>query len=105
MFDLPVNDVRPPDRYAGPVETMGERIKTLREARGLTQEQLGKAVGVTKGAVSAWETGNAQNVRLVTFLKLLDVLRTDYEYLVYGAGRAPHSAQPSLPLRRTLKSS
>jgi transcriptional regulator with XRE-family HTH domain len=44
---------------------------------------------VTKSAVSQWEAGATQNIKLKTFLALLEVLGTDYEYLVYGADRAP----------------
>lgn len=74
---------------------MGERIKRLREAKGLTQEELGRRCGVSKSAVSQWENGDTQNLRLTSLLKLLDVLGTDLRYLVYGADRAPHS--PSSP--------
>jgi transcriptional regulator with XRE-family HTH domain len=69
-------------------ETMGTRIRTLREAKGLTQAQLAEKVGVTKGAVSAWETGYAKNLRLQTFLRLLDVLGVSKpEYLIWGTDR------------------
>ena len=34
---------------------MGNIIKQFREARGLTQEQLGELVGVKKAAVCKWE--------------------------------------------------
>ena len=36
---------------------IGENIKRLRESRGLTQSQLGDAIGVTDKAVSTWESG------------------------------------------------
>lgn len=72
------------------METMGDRIKMLREAKGLTQEQLGKLVGVSKAAVSQWELGQAQNIKLETFLTLLNVLGVKYEYLIYGPNRAPN---------------
>lgn len=71
------------------METMGDRIRQLRNARRLSQEGLGIAVGVTKSAVSQWEAGATQNIKLKTFLALLEVLGTDHEYLVYGADRAP----------------
>ena len=37
---------------------IGENIKRLRTAKGLTQEQLSEAVGVTCAAVSKWERGD-----------------------------------------------
>ncbi|MFA5231856.1 MAG: helix-turn-helix transcriptional regulator [Candidatus Omnitrophota bacterium] len=36
---------------------LGDQIKRLRTERGLSQETLGKAIGVTKQAVSFYETG------------------------------------------------
>ena len=38
---------------------LGENIQALRKARGLTQEQLAQAMGVTVGAVSKWEKGGS----------------------------------------------
>lgn len=69
------------------METMGDRIRVLRDARGFSQEQLAKLVGVTKSAVSQWESGSTKNIKLQPFLLLLAVLQTDFEYLVYGPGR------------------
>ena len=38
--------------------TMGERIKELRKKNGMTQTDLAKKLGVTKGTISTWETGS-----------------------------------------------
>ncbi|MGL4476600.1 MAG: helix-turn-helix domain-containing protein, partial [Shewanella sp.] len=39
------------------MNSFSERIKRLREGRGLTQSQLGAKLGVTSVAVSRWEGG------------------------------------------------
>lgn len=36
---------------------LGLRLKAAREAKGMTQTQVGSRFGVDKGTVSAWETG------------------------------------------------
>ena len=38
---------------------LGERIREIREAQGITQEKLGEALGVTKASVSNWENDNS----------------------------------------------
>lgn len=68
-------------------ETMGQRIKRLRESRKWTQGYLADAVGVTVSAVSQWELDQTENVKLVPFLRLSKVLETDPHYLVFGVDR------------------
>jgi transcriptional regulator with XRE-family HTH domain len=66
-------------------ESLGTRIRTLRQAGGLTQMDLAMAIGVTEAAVSAWETGNSLDLRLQTFLRILDALGVaEPEYLIRG---------------------
>lgn len=48
--------------------TLSERIAALRKERGLTQEQLGKMVGVSYQAVGKWEKGGAPDVELLPTL-------------------------------------
>jgi transcriptional regulator with XRE-family HTH domain len=66
-------------------ESMGKRIRTLRESKQLTQTELANMVGVAKTTVSAWETGYADNIRLPALHRLLEVLGTSLGYLLYGA--------------------
>jgi transcriptional regulator with XRE-family HTH domain len=69
------------------METMGQRIKRLRESRGWTQGYLADLVGVTVSAVSQWELDSTENVKLLPFLRLAKVMETDPHYLVFGPGR------------------
>lgn len=50
------------------MEHIGGRIAALRKERGLTQEQLGRQVGVSAQAVSKWENGGAPDVELLPAL-------------------------------------
>jgi transcriptional regulator with XRE-family HTH domain len=93
MLDPRVNDALGRARYAlGLMQTMAERIRALRIARGLSQQQLAEKCGVTKGAVSQWELALTENIKLPVFLALCEVLGTDPHYLVFGPDRAPGKA-------------
>lgn len=69
------------------METMGERIKRLREAANLTQPELAELVGVTRSAVAQWEDSSTENIKLQIFLRLCAILGTDPHYLVWGPER------------------
>lgn len=71
------------------METMGDRIRRLREAKGWTQRELADRVGVTEAAVSQWERGETKNIKNLNFAALLEELGTTQEYLLFGPdGRA-----------------
>ena len=40
--------------------TLSEKLQSLRRAAGLSQEQLAEQLGVTRQAVSKWETGEGK---------------------------------------------
>ena len=80
----------------GDMQTMGDRIRQLRIARGYSQEALAEVCGVTRGAVSQWEIGSTANVKLKTFMVLAETLGTDFAYLIYGPDRRP-SVSPVAP--------
>lgn len=60
---------------------IGERIKSLREFKKLTQEQVGHAIGVNKATVNRYETGVIDIKRTVA-IKLAEVLETSPSYLM-----------------------
>lgn len=47
-----------------------EKIKTLRIAKGISQEALGELVGVKKAAINKYETGRVVNIKRSTLQKL-----------------------------------
>jgi phage repressor protein C with HTH and peptisase S24 domain len=45
-------------------KSFGERIRESREAKGLSQRELGRRVGLTGSAISMWESGDTDPSRL-----------------------------------------
>ena len=77
----------------GLMETMGQRIRVLREAKGLTQEALAEICRVTKSAVSQWEDDTTSNIKLEPFIALYEALGTNPKYLVFGPERAENQPE------------
>jgi DNA-binding XRE family transcriptional regulator len=61
------------------VEVLGEMIKSVRKEKHLTQEQLGKLVGVNKSQISKLER-NTKNVTLETILRVFRALKTNIKF-------------------------
>ncbi len=95
-----------------------ELLKALREAQGVTQEQLAHRVGKTLGSVSGWETGlyrprratieqvdevlQAGGELVAAFYPStnpLDVLREDHEALVREVADLRETVQRMLELQ------
>ena len=60
---------------------LSDRIKELRTALNLNQEELAKRLGVTKGAVGNYESG-VSKPKIEVLIKMFDVLKTDANYLL-----------------------
>ena len=63
------------------VEVLGEMIKQVRKERHLTQEELGRLVGVNKSQISKLER-NTKNVTIATILKIFNALKTNIKFSV-----------------------
>lgn len=61
---------------------IGDKIKQLREQKGMTLEELGNKVGVGKSTVRKWETGMIANMRRDKIKKVADALDTSPEFLM-----------------------
>ena len=64
-------------------QEVAERIKDARKAAGLTQEELGKKIGMTKSGVSKIENATF-NIGLETAKKIAKALNVDPGYLIFG---------------------
>ena len=52
----------------------GERMKTIRQSRHLTQDQLARAAGVSRSLVAQWETGRSGFAgKAVQIAKVLEI--------------------------------
>ncbi|HMI65266.1 MAG TPA: helix-turn-helix transcriptional regulator [Cyclobacteriaceae bacterium] len=63
------------------LELLGEMIRTTRLQRNLTQEQLGKLVGVQKAQISKLEK-SAHNITVETVLKVFNALKAKVNFKI-----------------------
>ena len=62
---------------------IGTKIKNARIAKGMTQEELGKILGVQKSAIAKYESGRVVNIKRSTLKKISDVLDIRPTELIY----------------------
>lgn len=63
---------------------IGNIIRNRREALNLTQLQIAEYVGVTKSAISRWETGELKNIGGSKIKKLSEILKISPTVIVRG---------------------
>lgn len=63
-------------------DDIGVRIKARRKDVGMTQEELGKKIGVTKATINKYETGVVINMKRPTIEKIAKALDVDPGYLM-----------------------
>jgi len=63
------------------LDVLGDLIRKTRKDRHLTQEELGKLIGVQKSQISKLER-NASNMRIVTIIRIFDALTAHVKFQV-----------------------
>lgn len=63
------------------MDVLGRMIRTARQERNLTQEQLGELVGVQKSQISKLES-SANSATIDTIIKVFKALRADINFNV-----------------------
>lgn len=71
------------------VESLGQLLKTLRKAQGLSQQQLGQAVGMSRATISGLENNTVAEVGLRKVESVLNALG-------YSITAAPVQQRPRL---------
>ncbi len=67
--------------YELKMELLGQMIRTARKERKLTQEKLGKMIGVNKSQISKIEN-NANSARIDTIIKIFKALKAEINFSV-----------------------
>jgi HTH-type transcriptional regulator / antitoxin HipB len=85
MKDKYIGKVGTADRdeyeYELRMDVLGKMIKTIRQQRNLTQEQLGELVGVQKSQISKLES-SANSATIDTVLKVFRALKAEVNFNV-----------------------
>ncbi|MBP7400039.1 MAG: helix-turn-helix transcriptional regulator [Chitinophagales bacterium] len=67
--------------YALRMDILGRMIKTARQERNLTQEELGKLIGVQKAQISKIES-SANSATIDTIIKIFKALKAEINFNV-----------------------
>ncbi|KAA3645593.1 MAG: XRE family transcriptional regulator [Bacteroidetes bacterium] len=85
MKDKYIGKIGNPERdeyeYELRMDVLGKMIKSARQERNLTQEQLGKLVGVQKAQISKLER-SANSATIDTIIKVFRALKADINFNV-----------------------
>ncbi len=81
---------------------IGELIKRARIDSGLTQEELGKLVGVQKSAIAKYENGRVVNIKRSTLQKLAEALNLRGSDLIEDKKEQPAGTGELSPKRKAF---
>lgn len=72
---------------------LADRIQQLRKSRGISQEELADRIGVSRQAVSKWESGQT-SPDLEKIVLLSDYFEVTTDYLLKGVSPTPAQTEP-----------
>lgn len=75
---------------------LGDKLRSLRKIRGLTQEELGKRVGVTGAYIAMIENGQRKEVSQKIIDRFSQVLGIRKEYFFIEGAVLPQESLPDL---------
>lgn len=82
---------------------LGQRLRTLREERGLTQQALARSAGIATDMVSRLENGHYSSPGLRTLLRLADGMGTTVAAFLPADASGPAARDPDAAARARLQ--
>jgi transcriptional regulator with XRE-family HTH domain len=81
----------------------GAKIKYLRQLSSMSQEELGRRVGVQRAAINKYEKGTVENIPLKTIEKIADVFDVSPTYIVGWNGDSGNPLAVEVKLLQGVK--
>ena len=80
-FGLPGTTEREQYEFELSMDLLAEKLKQIRKQRNLSQEQLGKLIGVQKAQISKLESGN-NSATISTVLKVFHAMKAKVKFKI-----------------------
>jgi transcriptional regulator with XRE-family HTH domain len=80
------------------MNTIGDRVKGLRESKGISQRELGESIGLAFSSISAIENGRSESREALK--SIAAYFKVDYNWLLNGEGETPEGVV--IPIRKDL---
>ena len=61
---------------------MGEKIKELRESKGISQYRLAELTGINRSTINRYENGSIHKISFDNLLKICEALETDIKNII-----------------------
>ena len=61
---------------------MGEKIKELRESKGISQYRLAELTGINRSTINRYENGSIQKISFDNLLKICKALEIDIKNII-----------------------
>ena len=61
---------------------MGEKIKELRENKGISQYRLAELTGINRSTINRYENGSIQKISFDNLLKICEALEIDIKEII-----------------------
>jgi transcriptional regulator with XRE-family HTH domain len=84
-----------------PLPAIGQRVRQLREAAGMSQQALAVAAGLSMSVVAQLEQGQREDPRISTVAALARALGVTVDAILSGAG--PAGRVTTTPAKKTRK--